>query len=267
MNWGAAAAFPFLGECCAGFVGLCVGSFLNVVIHRLPLGLFGREGSGGGGWGICFSRSRCCHCRGAIAARDNVPLLSYLLLRARCRHCRARISPRYPIVEGLVALLFVVAAIRAETEYALAGFCVLAAFLVVLAAIDLDHLILPDVLTVPLIGLGVAFNAGPGFIALPLSLLGAVVGYAFLWGVARGAGRIAGREALGRGDAKLLAALGAWLGFGAIVPAVALAVLVSALAMLVMRLRRGADATFHTLPMPFGPSLAAGGVLVALYNI
>ena len=244
-----------------GFAGLCVGSFLNVVIHRVPLIMFAESGAGKGE-GLCLSRSRCPSCRETIAARDNVPLLSYLILRGRCRHCATRISLRYPVVEALTAALFAFAAVRVGLGYPWLGLCLLSSILVALSAIDVDHLVLPDVLTFPLLGLGIAFNAGPGFVSLAAALVGALVGYVFLWLVARVTARVVGREALGMGDAKLLAALGAWLGFDAIVPVVVVAVASTAAWMLFMHIRARGVTGYQ---VPFGPSLAAGGLLVALH--
>ncbi|WP_175885512.1 A24 family peptidase [Burkholderia sp. BCC0044] len=243
------------------FTGLCVGSFLNVVIHRVPLKLFAEPGAAASE-SVCLSRSRCPRCRKAIAARDNVPLLSYLLLRGRCRHCRLRISARYPLIEGLAAVLFGAAGMKLGLGYAWVGLCLLSAFLIALSAIDVDHLVLPDVLTLPLLGLGIAFNAGPGFVSPAASLAGAVAGYVFLWLVAKVSARIVGREALGMGDAKLLAALGAWLGFNAIVPIVVIAVAVAAALMMLARIRTGARGGVQ---VPFGPSLAVGALCVALH--
>ena len=260
MNLATFLSSPALAIALGGFIGLCVGSFLNVVIHRVPLMLFAEPGAAKGE-GLCLSRSRCPHCRQAIAAKDNVPLLSYLLLRGKCRRCRTRISPRYPLVEGVTAALFAASALQLGLGYQWVGLCLLVSFLVALSAIDLDHLLLPDVLTLPLLGLGIAFNAGPGFVSLAAALTGAVVGYVFLWLVAKVTARVAGREALGMGDAKLLAALGAWLGFDAIVPVVVIAVAVAAASMLITHVR-ARNRTGHQVP--FGPSLAAGALLVAL---
>ena len=247
----------------AGFVGLCVGSFINVVIHRLPPLLFARAAGETVTEGLCFSRSRCNTCLTAIQARDNIPLLSYVLLRGRCRQCLTRISLRYPVVEGTVALLFGYLAATRGATYTTVGLCVLFASLIALAAIDLDHMLLPDVITFPLLAAGLAFNAGPGLVAFPAAAIGAAMGLLFLWAVALVAKRLAGREALGFGDAKLLAAVGAWLGFACIVPTVLVAIVVIASAMLNARFCRRLR---HTSPMPFGPGLALGAVLVALYN-
>jgi leader peptidase (prepilin peptidase)/N-methyltransferase len=244
-------------------VGLCVGSFLNVVIHRLPALLFARAAGETTAEGLCFSRSRCNTCRTAIAARDNIPLLSYVLLRGRCRQCHEGISLRYPLIEATVALLFAYLEATRGVNYTTAGLCVLFACLIALAAIDLDHMLLPDVITLPLLAAGLAFNAGPGLVTLPAAAIGAVVGLLFLWAVAAVAERLAGREALGFGDAKLLSALGAWLGFACIVPTVLIAIVVTATAMLGARF---CPRLRHTSSMPFGPGLALGAVLVALYN-
>jgi leader peptidase (prepilin peptidase)/N-methyltransferase len=261
MNLATPFSHPAWMALFGGFIGLCVGSFLNVVIHRLPLMLFAEPGASTGE-GLCASRSRCPGCRQAIAARDNVPLLSYLLLRGRCRRCGVRIPVRYPLIEGFVAVFFGATAVQLGLGYPWAGLCLLLSFLVALSAIDADHLVLPDVLTLPLLGLGLVFNAGPGPVGPAAALAGAVVGYVFLWMVAKVTARIAGREALGMGDAKLLAALGAWLGFAAIVPVVVIAVVAAAIWMLVLRVRSSGRAGH---PVPFGPPLAIGALCVALH--
>lgn len=254
---------PWWTTALAAFVGLCVGSFLNVVIHRLPPLLFARAAGETVTEGLCVSRSRCNACRTAIAARDNIPLLSYALLRGRCRRCHARISLRYPIIEGSVALLFGYLASARGLSYTTVGLGALFGCLVALTAIDLDHMLLPDVITLPLLAAGLAFNAGPGLVAFPAAAVGAAMGLLFLWAVALVARRLAGREALGFGDAKLLAAVGAWLGFACIVPTVLIAIVVTSAAMLGAR---SCPRLRYTSPMPFGPGLALGAVLVALYN-
>lgn len=234
----------------AGLVGLVVGSYLNVVAHRLPLGR-----------STVTPRSRCPACGAPIRARDNLPVLSWLLLGGRCRDCGAPISPRYPLVEAATGLLFAGAVARfGFTPRALAA-AILAALLVALAAIDLDHYWLPDKITLPGIAAGLASQVVVAGGDLALGAAGALVGAGILlllagaWELARGV------EGMGLGDVKMLAMIGAFLGIaGALVTLVVgtLAGSIAGLA-LVARGRGGLDAK-----LPFGLFLAGGG-LVALF--
>lgn len=237
---------------CVFVFGLIVGSFLNVCIHRLPLDE-----------SIVRPRSRCPHCRERIRATDNVPLISYLLLRGRCRSCGAQISARYPLVElstGVIAVLSL-HAFGTGLE-AFAAFVFLAALLTV-SLIDLDHFIIPDVISLPGIAAGLLFSFLLGQPGWRDSLIGAAAGWLSLWLVAGAYRLLTGREGMGLGDAKLLAMIGAFLGWKAL----PLTVLVSSLAGTVvgagMILFRGHDAQ---VPIPYGPFLAGGAVVAMLFG-
>lgn len=192
--------------------GALVGSFLNVVIARVPKGL-----------SIVRPRSFCPSCRTPIRARDNVPILSWLLLRGRCRSCGVRISPRYPFVELAVALLAVAVLRRfGPTPWALAAFAFVAA-LVALTYIDLDHWLLPRSITIPFIALGLGASFLPGGPGIASAAMGAAVGFGAFVLLGWLAERILKKEALGGGDVWLLAMIGAWLGLRSLLPVVLLA--------------------------------------------
>ena len=230
----------------AAFVfGLCVGSFLNVVIARLP-----------DGRSLVTPGSACPRCGAAIAWYDNVPVLSFLLLRARCRHCRGAISWRYPLVELATGFLFALAVLSRGTGVDLFPALVLAAVLVAVTGIDLDHQIIPDVVTLPGIVAGLAFSVITGQPRWSDALIGVLVGGALFFLII-----VASRGGMGGGDMKLAAMLGAFLGWRALLVAIMAAVLAGgllAIALLALGRRGRKDA------VPFGPFLAMGG-LVALF--
>lgn len=253
--------------------GLCVGSFLNVVIHRLPIMLErawrndleisnGREPTAYPRYNLFVPGSACTNCRRSLTLRDNVPLLSWLLLRGACRRCHAPIAPRYPLVEVLGALLALAAVARFGWTPAALAACGLLWTLLALAWIDADTMLLPDLLTLPLLWAGILFNLSPfGWIALPNAVLGAVVGYLSLWTLFWAFKLIRGKEGMGYGDFKLLGALGAWFGWQMLPLIILLSSLVGAIVgiSLMVFARHG-----RNVPIPFGPYLAAAG-LIALF--
>ena len=230
--------------------GLVVGSYLNVLVHRLPLGV-----------STVTPRSRCPRCGAPIRARDNLPVLSWLLLRGRCRDCREPIPVRYPLVELAAGALFATATARFGFGLEALAAAVLGALLVALAAIDLGHLLLPDKLTLPGIALGLAAQALLPAGSLARGLAGALVGAGLLLALA-GAWELArGVEGMGLGDVKMLAMIGAFLGVGgALVTLVVGTVAGSAAGLVLMARGRGGLGS----QLPFGVFLAAGGV-VALF--
>ncbi len=240
--------------------GLVIGSFLNVVIHRGPAmwGLVENDTPPRGN--LLTPRSYCPHCRKPIPAWRNIPLLSYLLQRGRCSQCHTAISPRYPIVEFLGA----VSGASAVILFGLTVSGVLAATflwsLIALAAIDWETGYLPDVLTLPLILIGIIVNIGDRFIRLQDAVVGAIAGYFVFWGIAVIFKHVRGREGLGLGDAKLLAALGAWSGWAALAPTVFLGATLALLGVGAVYLV-GTRIDGQT-PIPFGPALAFSGALV-----
>ena len=256
-------------------LGLCIGSFLNVVIHRLPLmmerswriesaELLGVVIDAPARITLSTPRSRCPTCGHAIAWHENVPLLAYLRLGGKCAACKTPISARYPAVEVLTALLFAACGWRFGAQASVLLWCGFSATLVALAFIDLDTMILPDDLTLPLMWAGIVSSAlGLIPVTLAASVGGAVAGYLALWFVFHAYRLIRGKEGMGAGDFKLLAALGAWLGWQLIPSIILLSSAVGAaigLSLIVLR-RHGRD-----VPIPFGPYLAGGGIAALFFG-
>ena len=257
-------------------LGLFVGSFLNVVIYRLPLRLkhewqadcrelLELENSGDPGTppaNIATSRSSCPHCGHRITALENIPLLSYLVLRGKCSACGTAISKRYPLVELLTALLSGYAAAVFGFQLALPFVLLLIWGLVALSFIDFDHQLLPDKIIYPLLWLGLLINSF-NTITDPLSsLYGAIAGYMVLWLVFQAFRLLTGREGMGYGDFKLLALIGAWLGWQALPLVILLSSLIGAFIGLLGIVILGRD---RQLPIPFGPYLSMAA-LVALFH-
>ena len=254
--------------------GLLVGSFLNVVILRLPpqlayrwrqearetLGLAADE-SDAAPPGIVRPPSRCPRCRTLLRPWHNIPVLSYLALRGRCAHCGAPISLRYPLVESLTGLAFALIAWRFGAGPEALGALTLTALLIALAGIDLDHQILPDSLTLPGLWLGLAFNLPGTFATLGDAVIGAMAGYLALWGVYQAFRLLTGKEGMGYGDFKLLALLGAWLGWTQLPGIILIGSIVGALVGTVALRLSGQD---RQTPIPFGPFLAAGGWIMLM---
>ena len=273
-NLAAIAAESWLWWTIAGIVGLCVGSFLNVVIHRLPrmleqdwadqcADLRGESPVPRTPYNLFTPRSACPGCGHPIRAHENIPVISYLLLRAKCAHCDAPISPRYPVIELAAAILAVAAAWKFGATYqALAAACLLWTLLA-LSAIDIDTQLLPDNLTLPLLWAGLILNSFGLFAPLADALWGAVGGYLVLWLVYWAFRLITGKEGMGYGDFKLLAALGAWLGWQMLPVVILLSSVVGATVGITLILARGRD---RNIPIPFGPYLAGAGVLSVLFG-
>jgi leader peptidase (prepilin peptidase)/N-methyltransferase len=264
------ALFPWI----AAALGLAVGSFLNVVIHRLPrmlqaqwkaqcAELENRPAPEEPRYNLWVPRSQCPACGHCLHAAHNIPVVSYLALRGRCAFCGSPISARYPVVEASTALLFAWVAAHFGYSPAGAGALILTAFLLALAAIDADTTLLPDDLTQPLLWIGLLMNLRSTFVPLPEAVIGAVAGYLCLWSVYWVFKLATGKEGMGYGDFKLLAALGAWLGWKMLLPIVLVSSLVGALVgiALIVLARRGRE-----IPIPFGPYLAAAGFVVLLYG-
>ncbi len=267
----------------AGVLGLMVGSFLNVVIHRLPkmmelawreqcaeLSQSGETGKPASGevqavhrapYNLIVPRSACPHCNHAISASENIPIVSYLLLRGKCKGCGAAISPRYPIVEAISGIVCAYAAWHFGFGWTAAGALLLVWALLALTAIDIDTQLLPDDITLPLLWAGLLFNLFGVFANLSSAVLGAVIGYLALWSVYWLFKLVTGKEGMGYGDFKLLAALGAWLGWQMLPLIILLSSLVGAVVgiILIVALKHG-----RNIPIPFGPYLAGGG-LIALF--
>ena len=269
-------------------IGLVVGSFLNVVIHRVPI-MLERDWRAQAAdilqpaaavdsappavepkYNLVTPGSACPACKAPIRAWQNIPLLSWVLLRGRCAACQVKISARYPLVELATGLLS--AAVAWHFGVGAAGICGLLVTwcLIPLAAIDIDHQLLPDTITLPLMWAGLlaaaVFGATPG-IALPVTpreaIIGAAAGYLSLWLVYQSYKLITGREGMGYGDFKLLAALGAWMGWTILPVVILLSAFTGAAIGIGLIVLRGRD---HQLPLSYGPYLAAAGWLAMLYG-
>lgn len=267
----------------AGLFGLAIGSFLNVVVHRLPIMLERawraevNEANDVGEasvqppiddgmparYNLWVPGSGCPQCGHALRAWENIPVLSYLVLRGRCSACRAPIGLRYPLIELASAAFAALSLLTfGSTGTALAAF-VLCATLLATSAIDIDTRLLPDSLTQPLLWAGLIVNFGDTFVSLRTAVAGAIAGYAFLWCIYWLFKLVRGIEGMGYGDFKLLAALGAWLGWTALPQIILVSAVSGALVGLVAT---GFRRMRFEEPLPFGPFLAAGGVLTLFFG-
>ena len=255
--------------------GLIIGSFLNVVILRVPpllehdwrcqcqelLQLKPDEDDRPPG--IVLTRSKCPKCGHHIRAIENIPVLSYLALRGKCAACKARISPRYPLVELTTAILFAITIWHFGPNLQGLTALFLTAFLIALAGIDADHQLLPDNFTLPLLWAGILLNFWSVHTDLASSVMGAIVGYLALWSVYHLFRLLTGKEGMGYGDFKLLAALGAWLGWQMLPLIILLSSVVGALFGLVLM---GTGKMKRDKPMPFGPFIAAAGWIALIWG-
>lgn len=264
----------------AGVFGLLIGSFLNVVIYRLPLMmecdwrsqctelLEISAGPASPRFDLIAPRSRCPKCNHAITALENIPVISYLFLRGKCSACGTRISPRYPWVEILTGVLSAIVAGHFGFGWMAAAALLLTWALIALSFIDLDHQLLPDSITLPLLWAGLALSlvtldGNTLFANSHDAIIGAIAGYLSLWSVYKLFKLLTGKEGMGYGDFKLLAMLGAWLGWQALPVIILLSSLVGATLGITMILLRGRD---HNLPIPFGPYLAIAGWIALLWG-
>ena len=266
---------PQLGYPLVAGLGLLVGSFLNVVILRLPRRMEGE-------WkrdarevleqpelydppppGIVVERSHCPHCGHQLSWYENIPLFSWLALRGKCRSCKAPISIQYPLVELLTAVLCALCVWRFGFGWQGFGACLLTCFLVALSGIDLRTQLLPDSLTLPLMWLGLIAASDNLFMPAKPALLGAIAGYASLWSVWWLFKQVTGKEGMGHGDFKLLAALGAWVGLAGVLPIILLSSVVGAVVGSIWLAVKGRD---RATPIPFGPYLAIAGWVVFMWG-
>lgn len=258
----------------AGLLGLCVGSFLNVVIHRLPkmmeqewhaqcVDLRGETVPAGAALSLARPRSHCPSCGHQITALENIPVISYLLLKGRCSACGTPISMRYPLIEIATGLLSAYTAWHFGATVQTVGALLLVWSLIALAAIDLDTQLLPDAITLPLLWLGLGFNLFATYSDLPTAVIGAMAGYLALWSVFWLFKLATGKEGMGYGDFKLLAALGAWLGWQMLPAIILLSSIVGATVgiTLIVAARHG-----RNVPIPFGPYLAAAGIIALFWG-
>lgn len=260
-----------------GLLGLMVGSFLNVVIHRLPM-MMERE------WrthcaeltendtpsseneeklNLSTPRSRCPHCGHAITALENIPIISYLGLRGRCSGCSAKISARYPIIELITGALSVTVAWHFGFSWPALAALFLTWALIALTMIDFDTQLLPDSITLPFLWLGLGLSLWPVFVDSHTAIIGAIAGYLSLWTVYWAFKLTTGKEGMGYGDFKLLALLGAWMGWQMLPVIILLSSAVGAVVGITLILVRGRD---RNIPIPFGPYLAAAGWIALLWG-
>ena len=261
---------------CMTLLGLAVGSFLNVVIHRLPImlerewqaqcaELRGEEAgeTAQAPYSLWRPRSQCPQCNRPIRALENIPLLSYLLLGGRCRGCDGRISLRYPAVEALGGLVAGVSAWHFGFGLPALGAAVLGWSLIALSLIDFDKQLLPDAITLPMLWLGLALNLGGVYTDLHTAVIGTMSGYLSLWSVFWLFKLATGKEGMGYGDFKLLAMLGAWMGWQQLPVIILLSSVVGAAFGLGLIVLRGRD---RSIPIPFGPYLACAGWIALLWG-
>ncbi|MDR3391084.1 MAG: A24 family peptidase [Sulfuriferula sp.] len=265
-------ADPVLFTIACGVVGLLVGSFLNVVIYRLPkimerewheqcAALNDQPVSDQAPFSLSVPRSACPSCGHKISALENIPIVSYLWLRGKCAGCNTRISPRYPVIEALTGILSAAAAGHFGMNASAIGAIFLIWALIALTFIDFDIQLLPDSITLPLLWLGLLFNLQSTFVPLQSAVIGAMVGYLSLWSIYWLFKLATGKEGMGFGDFKLLAAIGAWLGWSMLPLVILLSSAVGAIVgiILIILAKQG-----RSVPIPFGPYLAGGG-LIALF--
>lgn len=258
----------------AGFFlfGLLFGSFLNVVIYRLPLMMeqsWKQEARNvlaietpeaeAESFSLAYPPSHCPSCQTPIKPWSNIPLVSFLLQKGRCAHCRAPISWRYPLVELLTGLAFLTIYWHFGWSLAAAGALIFTTLIIAMIFIDAQTQLLPDILTLPLLWVGLLLNTQNLFTTLPDAVWGAAIGYLSLWFIFQTFKLLTGKEGMGFGDFKLLAALGAWFGVAALPVIVLLSSVVGLLFALAMRVGKGQ-------PMPFGPYLALSGWLVLMFQ-
>lgn len=258
----------------SGVLGLMVGSFLNVVVHRLPkmmerdwrtqcAELNGKPAETLPSYNLVTPRSSCPHCGHMISALENIPVISYLMLRGKCKNCGAKISLRYPAVETLSGLFSIYAAWHFGFGFAALGALLFIWAMLALTFIDFDTHLLPDAITLPLLWLGLLFNLFGTFSELHPAVIGTIAGYLVLWSVYWLFKLVTGKEGMGYGDFKLLAAIGAWLGWQMLPLVILSSSLVGAIVGITMMVvaRHG-----RNVPIPFGPYLAGGGVIALFWG-
>ena len=266
---------PGLGYPLAAGLGLMLGSFLNVVILRLPRRLewqWKRDSLETLGEpeiydppppGIVVERSHCPHCKHELSWYENIPVFSWLALRGKCRNCKSPISIQYPLVELLTMALVLCCVWKFGFGWQGFGAIVFTCFLVALSGIDLRTQLLPDQLTLPLMWLGLVASIDSLYMPAKPALVGAIIGYLSLWSVCWVFKQLTGKQGMGHGDFKLLAAMGAWFGLNGILPTILLSSLVGAIIGSIWLYARGRD---RATPIPFGPYLAIAGWITFLWG-
>jgi leader peptidase (prepilin peptidase) / N-methyltransferase len=255
-------------------LSLCIGSFLNVVAYRLPvmmkrqveidyLDLHEKEIPEQEPFNLMVPASACPTCKSKIKPWQNIPVISYLWLKGKCANCQTKISPRYPIVELITGILGVVVAATFGSTWQTAAMLIFTYFLVAMTLIDLDEYLLPDDLTLPLIWIGLIANSFALFTSLENAVFGAIAGYLSLWSIFWLFKLLTGKEGMGYGDFKLLAAIGAFLGWKSLPVVILLSSAVGAVVGIALIVILGRD---KNIPIPFGPYLAAAGWIAALWG-
>ncbi len=272
------AAVAWLEAVPVALLGMFIGSFLNVVIYRLPKMLEAQWAAEchqlthpdqvlpeQPRFNLMMPRSRCPHCGHQIRWYENIPVLSYLVLGGKCSNCKAKISMRYPAIELLTGVLFAYCAMRWGWSWQTAAWCAFCAALVALTFIDWDTTLLPDDITLPLVWLGliVAALRWNTEVTLASSVWGAVAGYLSLWSVYWVFKLVTGKEGMGYGDFKLFAALGAWFGWQALIPMILLASVIGAIVGIILKLNSALREGGY---VPFGPFLAGAGVVALIFG-
>lgn len=273
------ASYPLVLMIFTFILGLLIGSFLNVVIYRYPkmmqqdwrtqchefleLPPPDAKKQHFAVFNLATPGSHCPQCNHAITALENIPVLSFLLQGGKCRHCKAPISIRYPIIEMVTGILSTLVVVFAGFSWLALALLVFTWVLIVLTMIDFDHQLLPDDLTLPLLWLGLLVNSLGWITNLESAVFGAMGGYLALWSVYWGFKLLTGKEGMGYGDFKLLAALGAWLGWQALPQIILLSSFVGAIVGITMIVVRGQD---RNIPIPFGPYLASAGYIALLWG-
>lgn len=273
------AAWPLGLSLCALLLGLVVGSFLNVVVYRYPLMMKDDwrrqchdflelppaedEDRHFAVFNLASPGSHCPQCKHPIGALENIPVLSWLVQGGKCKHCSVRIPLRYPATELVTALLSVLVVSHAGFTWLSLALLVLTWTLIVLTLIDFDHQLLPDDMTLPLLWLGLLVNSQGWLTDLESAVYGAMGGYLILWAVYWGFKLLTGKEGMGYGDFKLLAALGAWLGWQALPQIILLSSFVGAFVGIVLMVLRKQD---RSTPIPFGPYLATAGFISLMWG-
>ena len=256
-------------------LGAMVGSFLNVVIHRLPIMMERQwhqqcaelndhaQTNEPSPYNLAKPDSSCPHCGHKIRAIENIPIVSYLFLKGKCAGCDAKISPRYPIIETITATLSAFIAWHFGFGWEATAALLLTWSLIPLTMIDIDHQLLPDAITLPFLWLGLTLNLFGVFTDISSAVIGALMGYLILWSIYWAFKLLTGKEGMGYGDFKLLAMLGAWMGWQLLPVVILLSSLVGAVIGIALILFRGRD---RSVPIPFGPYLAIAGWIALVWG-
>jgi len=273
------STYPLVPAAIALLFGLIVGSFLNVVIYRLPKMMEAgwtkqccelleienpkKSESGHDVFNLAVPNSHCPNCEHEISALENIPVISWLLQKGKCQHCRAPVSARYPIIETVTAAFTVLVTIEYSYSWLTLALLVLTWGLITLTMIDVDHQLLPDEITLPLLWLGLLVNSFGLLASLEDAVWGAMAGYGILWGIYWLFKLITGKEGMGYGDFKLLAALGAWLGWQSLPMIILLSSFVGAVVGIGLIVIRGKN---RNITIPFGPYLASAGFIALVWG-